>query len=70
MEGTALARVIRKVFSEEVRARKALENEKNFLGEELGEIALMCKVVKFQYSFNGEVQMSSIYHFSGFFEIF
>lgn len=60
MEGTTLAKVIREGFSEEVKARKALENEKKFLRKELGKIALMCKVIQFQYSSNREVQMSSM----------
>ena len=68
MEGT---KVIREGFTEEVTARKALENEKIFLGKELGEIALMHKVLKLQHSFNREVQMPSMWsHFLGFVETF
>ena len=60
MEGATPPKVIREGFSEEVTARKALENEKIFLGKELGEIALMCNVLRCQYFFHGEVQMSSM----------
>lgn len=60
MEGASLPEVIREGITEEMTPRKALENGNNFLSKELGEITLMCKVLKFYYSFNREVQMSSM----------
>lgn len=55
MEGVFLFEVIREGIIEEMILRKVLENGNNFLSKELGEIILMCKVLKFYYFFNREV---------------
>lgn len=60
MEGATLPKVIREGFTEEQTARKALESEKHFVGKELGEVALMCNVLKFPYSFSGDSDVKHV----------